>query len=215
MKAHLPEKVKELQLEGRTTEESLTIAFEQFGNKELLDEDIEGVFGPRRPPIVIILAALHMIIGIVCIISSMIAIQSGLSLGQFTILIDSIPFGVLGIISAIGIWMGRRWGWFAAAFLYAYGILGYFQYAFQIPAYVEQQVSISNPYYYREIFYLILFSVMSLLLWRKEIQDFYDISHIPSFKKIIMVIGTTIIYIVIHINASLWLIDYLFPSSLK
>jgi hypothetical protein len=213
MKAHLVEKVRELQLEGRTTEESLTIAFDQFGNKELLDQDIEGIFGPRRPPIVIILAALHVIIGIVCIISSMITLQRGLSLGQLTILLDSIPLGVLGIISAIGLWMGRRWGWFAAAFLYAYGILGYFQYAFQIPAYVEQQMSISNPYYYREIVYLILFSVMSLLLWKKEIQDFYNVKNIPSFKKIIMVIGTTFLYAYIHYIISLWLIDYFFPRS--
>jgi hypothetical protein len=211
--ADLKDQMKELQLEGRTEEESLTIAIEQFGNKELLDQDIEGIFGPRRPPIVILLAALHVIIGIVCIILSMITLQRGLSLGQLTILIDSIPFGVLGILSAIGIWMGKKWGWFSAAFLYAYGILGYFLYAFQIPAYIEQQVSISNPYYFREIFYLMICSVMSLLLWKKEIKDFYDIKHIPSSKKIIIVIGTTFLYAYIHYHVSQWLIDDLFPGS--
>ena len=96
---------------------------------------VEGQAAPlngaaaKRPVGVSILAVLH-VMGGVGLLAVQVAYRRGLGdaaaelgFSQLHLLFSVVLLGVLGVVSGLGMWLGRRWGWWLAVFSYAYAVL--------------------------------------------------------------------------------------------
>jgi hypothetical protein len=102
---------------------------------EVLPTRVEEANAPSssapRPLGIWILAVLHLLFGLLCLLLCALVVYAGLtgndmistthSLGQTIAIFGG--FMLVAVSSAIGLWRGDRWGWWLTAFYYVWGVL--------------------------------------------------------------------------------------------
>ena len=150
----------------------------------------------KRPIGISILAVLNIAFGILGAIYTVGLTIFGSPLA-FRIVTAVFIFG-LAIASGIGMWNGRKWGWYLGSFWYMYSIVRN-AIALLLLIFVPPE-ELSNtgahpPYYY--FGRLIVFFLLYLYLFKGNVRDFFSLPEQKKWKPILAELGICIVIVTV------------------
>ncbi len=115
---------------------------------------------------------------------------------------------VLGFVSGLGMWMGKRWGWFAGSFYYMYSVVRNINGALVIPGIVESvgledlaEMSHGPGYYYvKHGLRAIVHGLIYLYFFKQNVRDYFLIGEAKKLKIVLVQFAVCVLLI-----GSVWL----------
>lgn len=98
----------------------------------------------------------------------------------------------LSIISAIGMWIRKRWGWWLAASYYPYAVVRTGYHIFIVLGMSEQLVNSSrgvNYYLTMDIIKIIIGSIVFLYFFKNTVRKYFKLTNISKRKAILILVG--------------------------
>ncbi|MCR4315857.1 MAG: tetratricopeptide repeat protein [Planctomycetes bacterium] len=162
----------------------------------------------KLPTGIYILSALHGIGGVVVILVAIMILVTpearngiGDSLGvlgvsPITMIIGAVLLGTLTIGSAIGMWTGRKWGWYLGSFYYVYSVFRDAWAIIVVPEIAESlgREDFSSGKYVARILFS---SLVYLYFLRSKTLASFDIHNLRKLKLIAAQIGACVLIYVI------------------
>lgn len=160
----------------------------------------EKILKPK-PRGVRILAALHILGGALTL---PLLLTFGQGLGQAVGIIGASPIlvfvslgflGLLALASGIGMWTGKRWGWWLAVFYYVYGALGNANTILTLPGILDQLGTPAQGagfYYARELGQAFLSILLILYLYRRNVRGYFGLGSFSIMKSGAVLIGSSL-----------------------
>lgn len=186
--------------------------------------------GPKvnRPVGVAILAWLGMIggvLGFIGVLAMLIVIprvpaasavlrMSGIPLLLAAVVLSLIL--VFAFVSGIGMWMGRKWGWFAGSFYYMYSVVRNLNGALVIPGIIESvgsdglaEMSHEPGYYYfKHGLRAIVHGLIYLYFFKQNVRDYFQIGEAKKLKVVLVQF-----VVCVGLIASVWFAAQVMSSS--
>ena len=103
--------------------------------------------------------------------------------------------GALGIAAGVGMWMGKRWGWWLGAFYLFYSIARNANALLTLPALVEQ---IGPPeggvakYQFRYGGRIVFAALFLLYFFKANVVAWFGVDTMPAWKRVALLTGATI-----------------------
>jgi tetratricopeptide (TPR) repeat protein len=155
----------------------------------------------ERPKGIALLALLQSVGGAILIVTVLLGYQdvsetlSNVGLSWRNLSVASFLYGLLGIAAGIGIWRGKRWGWWLTAFSYFYGILRNVSALVMIPGMLETfgEPDGGTGYYYAREIGQIGVGVAITAYWLSEgIRDYFDLSELSRRRAVLTLTAVSI-----------------------
>ncbi len=164
--------------------------------------------GPRnvhkvpRPRSVTVLAVFQMLGGVMAVgqvlIGSEIASGAANSLGLFgqQHLTLAMLLGLMHFAAGIGMWTGKRWGWWLAAFSYLYAVMSDIGTVLLMP---DLFTTVDEPiggigFAVARLFGAIIGAVLIFVYWfRETVLDYFDLLDLPKVKALAGLAGATVL----------------------
>lgn len=156
----------------------------------------------KRPIGITILCILNFIGGIVGLVGILVMqVFFGNLIEQLSNLLGVSPVFIvillvflmfLSIISAIGMWLGKRWGWWIAASYYFYAVVRTGYHIFIVLGMSEQLVNSSRGVSYyltMDIIKIILNSLILLYLFKNNVREYFKLTSLSKKKAILILVG--------------------------
>ena len=157
-----------------------------------------------RPVGVAILAWLQMVCGGACLVIGIMLLLTAkdyrqeidvmASIGIPTVMLGPVTtlIGALSLSAGIGMWLGKRWGWFLSALLFAYGVSRNFVALLTIPGLIasmptEVIAEITHGpayYYFKHVTRVIVQGLLYLYFFRKNVQAYFDVKYVRKWKPV-------------------------------
>lgn len=151
---------------------------------------------PDRPLGLSILAALHVIGGILLFgaqfllwsrYEEMQQPMQAIGIPPILLLVAIMFLSLLGIASGVGMWTGARWGWWAAAFYYIYGIFRNASALLALAEWAEHlEGSARGPGYYlvKHSGRIVVHALILLYLMKGNVLEFFDQESLNKAKAL-------------------------------
>lgn len=182
----------------------------------------------NRPVGVAILAWLGMIGGVLGFIGVLVLLvviprvpaasgvlrMSGMPLLLVAVVVSFIL--VLAFVSGAGMWMGRKWGWFAGSFLYMYSVVRNLHGLLVLPGIFESvgseglaEMSHEPGYYYVKYgLRAIVQGLIYLYFFKQNVRDYFQISEARKLKVVLVQL-----VVCVGLIASVWFAAQVMSSS--
>ena len=177
----------------------------------LADEPMLGERSPHRPLGIVLLAGLHLMMGLLVAAGTILIFRTYYRGGNPTgiplwFLIALCGFQVaLGLGSSVGMWRGYRWGWWLAAFYYVWNILS---------TIVNVLFAMANDYELSPLSKLIQFVLHALILlylFKSNVRAFFGLQLKPAALSLIPLAILAICLLAATILVTYFQLD--FPSE--
>ncbi|WP_051250371.1 hypothetical protein [Paenibacillus harenae] len=163
--------------------------------RTIAEEVMEGNYD--RPFGVKIIAILMILGGIMLIITQLSAFRV---LSEISLLIgvSSLFFqvavgflGLLGVAGGVGMWLGKKWGWWLAIFYFAYSLTRNFNVLFSIPGITEQYAASGNAAgHYVKYGLRVLWNILLLYyMCRENTTSFFKTTETNKLNALLTVFG--------------------------
>lgn len=112
---------------------------------------------------------------------------------------------VLAFLSGVGMWIGRKWGWFLGSFYYIYSVFISTNALVTINIMTNSlspeelaEMSRSPSYYYtKHIMKIIIHSLLYLYFFKTNVIAFFDMLEYKKWKSVVIQLGICIVIAVI------------------
>ncbi len=159
----------------------------------------------NRPLAITILAVLNFIGGVGIILVQLLyseqfnstANEFGFSAGLLQVAIGFL--GVIGVASAIGMWTGKRWGWWLGAFYYCYAVFRYGNAIFAVFSLSDLLENSSRDLTYyisKNAFQLLLNALIVLYFFSKRALAWFKYDVLSKAKAILLLLGINIFMLI-------------------
>lgn len=162
----------------------------------------KDVYKASRPGGVTVLAVFQVLSGVLVIGLALVGREALLgganALGLFSEqeVAISVLVGLSRIAAGIGMWTGKRWGWWLAAFTYLYALLTNTATALLMPALVETYGEPTRGVWYttaREVADVV-WGVVILIYWfRASVLDYFDLLDMSKVKALAGLVAATLL----------------------
>ncbi len=157
-----------------------------------------------RPIGIILLSILHFISGVGIILVPIFFHNPNLSneIGISSVLMySSILFlGVISILSAIGMWLGKSWGWWLGAFYYIYAIARYTNSIIVLNSLSDQLANSSRGsgyYFSRDIFRIITSGLIFIYFFKNNVREYFTLKNYSKIKSMGILVIITLALIIV------------------
>lgn len=166
-----------------------------------------GVGQIARPTGISLLCVLHGLGGIGIAVVMVSSIGSGDPLPDIpgistALFVAGVVFlAVLGIASAIGMWMGRPWGWWLGAFYYAYAIARYanaLRMISELSATPGEPPSGLKMYYARYVVRVLVSGLILLYFFKGNVREYFDLEDRSPFADAFFLLSPVVTWLVLH-----------------
>jgi hypothetical protein len=156
----------------------------------------------KRPTGIWILAALYGV-GSIFLIATQLAMARHMADGfeelGFSVLGAhlSIAFlGILGLTAAVGMWRGKRWGWWLGAFYMAYSVTRNLNALVTIPMIVQQfDVPASGvaKYYVKFGGRVIIHSLVCWYFFSPRVESYFEMETSSKIRRLLILVSSAIV----------------------
>ncbi|MEM4242856.1 MAG: hypothetical protein QXM31_03075 [Candidatus Woesearchaeota archaeon] len=170
----------------------------------------------KRPTLVAVLAWLEIITGAILLLITPLVIWMLAQTPQMKETIEAIGItqgmaifsvlflGALCLCAGIGLWKGRRWGWWLGSFAMVYAVLRHAS-ALLIISTLTGEMNVSEANITRHIFKsigrIILYTLITAYLFRKDVLKYFRMEKVSRIKALAYIIGAGLL---ITLIGSLW-----------
>ncbi len=156
----------------------------------------------KRPIGVSILAVLYIIggigvLGIQLFMGGALAQAFNLiGISSISAVISILFLGILGIAAGIGMWSGKKWGWWLGAFYLMYSVERNINALIIIPCLVEQFGTPESglvKYYIKHGGRIILHSLLVLYFFKSNVEAYFQVDNLNAWKRFFKLAGATVI----------------------
>lgn len=156
----------------------------------------------KRPIGISILAVLGVIGGVaILVMQAFIAKHYGAAaehtgVSAISMLVNLIVLGIWGLLSGIGMWIGKKWGWWLGATYISYSVLRNLNALLTISEIVAQNPDQSidaTKYYIKHIGRVIIHSLIACYYFKANVLEFFGYPIERRWKRILAYIGITIL----------------------
>lgn len=180
--SHLKEAALELQQQGNSLADSISIAIERFGDREMLISEMGHLYGKSQQPMnlvgpnrkisiaIKIIATLYLLLAswaiVVCLIVVFpsIAGSESFTIGAKIAVIAYLPYVIFFPLAGVGLWLSKRWGWYAAVFICLSSLYSQIRSLIDWPEQIREIIQKPNPDTDFLLFYVNSFSWWQWLL---------------------------------------------------
>ena len=140
-----------------------------------------------RPVGIKILSPLHAIGGMVLLFKVAFGAPNILAV------ILLVYLGLLALSSAIGMWLGKRWGWWLGAFFYTHTIIRHIHYLNDIQA-MAQYAHVTTGYLYGLLAVKVLGSLLVLgYFFRRSVVNSFQFQKFSKPRAIAILVGISLL----------------------
>jgi len=166
--------------------------------------NIEDTLPRARPGFVTALAVLQFVGSAVLLVTILVGYQgisetmSGAGLSWQNLSIATILYAMLGIAAGIGMWRGKPWGWWLAAFSYFYGILRNISALMAIPEMVGAfgEPARGTIYYYGREIGQIGWGVLITAYWFSgSVREYFGLAQLSRVRALLTLAAVSILII--------------------
>lgn len=162
------------------------------------------VDGPsrERPRFIAVLAVLQIVGGAILIAAILLGYKgisdtlSGTGLSWRNLSVASILYATLGIAAGIGMWRGKPWGWWLAAFSYFYGILRSVTALLTIPdmVYALGEPARGVGYYYTREIGQIGWGILITGYWfSQNVLYYFGLTQLSRLRAFLTLVGVSVV----------------------
>ena len=164
----------------------------------------------KRPKGISILSILHLIGGVsgALLIAPVVAefnqspeasqIFNAMGIPPLSILINIILILTIALASGIGMWNGKKWGWYLGSFYYLYSVfrnagalISIPRLCSQIPPQEMETLAHQPSYYYaKHATRVVVHFLLYLYFFKGNVRDFFAVSEQKKWKPVIIELGT-------------------------
>lgn len=154
----------------------------------------------KRPIGITILSILHFTGGVGTIIfyfffnNLLNQVSDELGFSSIVMIASIVFLGLLSIITAIGMWLGKRWGWWLAAFYYIYAMIRYGNHIITVltaPDWMLVNVKVSYLVT-KDIIRIIIHGLIFIYFFKNNVKDFFRLTNLSKKKVILILVGITV-----------------------
>lgn len=154
----------------------------------------------KRPTFISILAFFQFLGGIglflLLITSDMTPLASILNISNVNMFIPISILGVMSLGAAIGMWKGKRWGWYLGAIVFCYAIFrnGYaLSQVIGMSNIIETSGESTDSYFIKYVGRVIINGLVLLYFFKANVIEYFQVTNLRDWKKVGIVVGVTII----------------------
>ncbi|MEW6104542.1 MAG: hypothetical protein AB1630_12135, partial [bacterium] len=164
-------------------------------NLEINQEDKGNM--KQRPLGITIFSIIYILVGMgIFIIQILFGKKMGdvssLGISQLAFTISITFLGLLSFASGIGMWLGKKWGWWLGAFYCVYGVLRQVNVIIMLPGIIAQFGEPQQGIEYYWIKYagrILCYSLLFLYFFKRNVREYFDLEEYPKKKAIFILIG--------------------------
>jgi hypothetical protein len=160
----------------------------------------------KRPIGISILAVLGILGGIAILVMQIFTAKhydtaaeySGVS--AISMLVNLTILGIWGLLSGIGMWIGKKWGWWLGATYISYSVLRNANALLTISEIVAQNPDQSidaTKYYIKHIGRVIIHSFIACYYFKANVLEFFGFPTERKWKRILAYIGATLLIFIV------------------
>jgi hypothetical protein len=158
----------------------------------------------QRPPGITLLAVLHVIGGILlavlqfALIAKLDEMEEPLrvvGLSPVLLVIGSAFLALIGIGAAVGMWLGRKWGWWLGAFYYVYGVARNASALLTLGALdhdLESSARGPEYYYFKHVGRIIVHLLILLYFFKGNVMAYFGLSELSKWKAVSIMVAASI-----------------------
>jgi hypothetical protein len=155
----------------------------------------------KRPIGISILAVLYIIggigvLGIQLFMGGVLTQAFNLiGISSISAVISLLFLGILGLAAGIGMWLGKKWGWWLGAFYLMYSVARNINALIIIPNLVEQFGTPESglaKYYIKHCGRIILHSLLVLYFFKSNVEVYFQVENLNVWKRFLKLFGATI-----------------------
>jgi hypothetical protein len=115
--------------------------------------------------------------------------------------------GVFGLATGIGMWTGKKWGWWLSALYLSCGVAMDIVVLLTVP---ERVQDLSEPeggaaqYYVEHVRRIIVYSLLILYFFKSNVVEYFQLGGGSSWKRLFLLVGVTAGIMVIFAVGSLF-----------
>ena len=144
----------------------------------------------KRPLGITILAILNIAGGIILFVGQVLMIGfldelPSLGISSPAAMISVAVLAILALVSGIGMWLGRSWGWWLGAFYYVYGIVRNLNGVISLSGFSDEFGAPSQgieTYYIRFGARVVFYSLILVYLFRGNILEHFGLARYPRSR---------------------------------
>lgn len=168
----------------------------------------------KRPLGIVILAVLHTFGGIALLAFLLFLGQTGLQevnqVGSslFMVCVEGFFLGTLLIACGIGMWLGKRWGWWLASYYYVYAVVRNVSRLISFAVYaIQNEMTETSEFTNRMMIRIIINTLVYFYLFRPNVLNYFgqkDLNKIKAaFARMFICVGLVLANTIVDIAVNL------------
>lgn len=152
----------------------------------------------KRPTGITILSILALTGGIGMILTQIIFhsnlydLSTDLGISSIVLFLSVLSLGLLSISSGIGMWLGKKWGWWLGTFYYVYAVLRYVNSIITITNtsdHLEYSAHGIENYIIKHMVRIVIHTLIFLYFFKDNVMEYFNLLHYSKIKSALIVIG--------------------------